>query len=177
MAIRDIIKLGNPKLLEKSIDVEIGDNALIQLLLEDLADTARAFNRQYGWGRAISAIQIGVAKRVIYIDAPEQMLLINPQVVNPSKAMITIWDDCMSFPDLLVKVKRHQYFSLRYLDKNWQQQERLIDGELSELLQHELDHLDGIVATMRAIDGSQIALQSEKQHLDPSLFANKVSNH
>ena len=62
---------------------------------------------------------------------------------------------------------------MTYLDENWQPQKKFIDGEMSELLQHELDHLDGIVATMRAIDPSQIALQSEKQYLDATLFANK----
>ncbi|TQV70990.1 peptide deformylase [Aliikangiella marina] len=174
MAVQEIIKLGNPKLLQKSDPVEIGDNQLIKVLKQNLADTARAFNRQYGWGRAISAIQIGVAKRVIYMAAPEKILLINPEVIDSSNSMIEIWDDCMSFPDLMVKVKRHESFKIHYLDENWQTQERLIEGAMSELLQHELDHLNGIVATMRAIDGSQIALQSEKHHLDATLFANKT---
>jgi peptide deformylase len=174
MAVRDIILLGNPFLLRPSSPVDLGDNNLIKTLKEDLRDTARAFNHQWGWGRAISAVQIGVAKRVIYLDAPEQLLIINPQVINPSKEFIEIWDDCMSFPDLLVKVRRFKNFHLRFLDENWQTQERFIEGELSELLQHELDHLDGIVATMRAIDGSQFALQSEKRFLDPALLANKV---
>lgn len=174
MAVREIVKLGNPKLLEKSEWIESDDKRLIKQLHVDLRDTARAFNNKHGWGRAISAIQIGVSKRVIYMDAPEELLIINPQVINPSKTMIEIWDDCMSFPDLLVKVKRHKSFTMRFEDQNGKHHERLISGELSELLQHELDHLDGIIATMRATDPGQFALQSEKQHLDASLFANKA---
>ena len=77
----------------------------LDALQNDLRDTAHAFKQRHGWGRAISAVQIGVAKRVIYLDAPEQLLLINPEMHDASDQMLEIWDDCMSFPDLLVKVK------------------------------------------------------------------------
>lgn len=172
MAIKTIQRLGNPILLQQSLTLKIGDPT-IEKLKQDLKDTAREFNRKNGWGRAISAVQIGQLKRVIYVDAPQKMLLINPQVFAPSKEMIEIWDDCMSFPDLLIKVKRHKSFTLKYLDDQWQSQELFIEGELSELLQHELDHLDGMLATMRAIDNSQIALQSEKHFLDTDKLANQ----
>ena len=174
MAVQTIKRLGDPILLEKSSIVEIGDPA-IEKLEQDLRDTARAFNQKKGWGRAISAVQIGELKRVIYMDAPQELLLINPVIVNHSKETIEIWDDCMSFPDLLIKVKRYRSFTLQYLDKNWHTQSLLVEGEMSELLQHELDHLDGILATMRAVDNSQIVLQSEKHHLDPNLLANQLN--
>jgi peptide deformylase len=66
--------------------------------------------------------------------------------------MFELWDDCMSFPNLLVKVKRHKSLTIKYLDENWQTQEWQMTDDLSELLQHEYDHLDGILCTMRAID-------------------------
>jgi peptide deformylase len=66
--------------------------------------------------------------------------------------MFELWDDCMSFPNLLVKVKRHKSLTINYLDENWQTQEWQMTDDLSELLQHEYDHLDGILCTMRAID-------------------------
>lgn len=174
MAVQTIKRLGDPILLEKSSIVDIGDPA-IEKLEQDLRDTARAFHQEKGWGRAISAVQIGELKRVIYMDAPQQLLLINPVIVNHSKETIEIWDDCMSFPDLLIKVKRYQSFTLQYLDKNWHTQSLLVEGEMSELLQHELDHLDGILATMRAVDNNQIVLQSEKHHLDPNMLANQLN--
>ena len=171
MAVKPIQRLGNPMLLQKSLAVEIGDPSIVQLE-QDLRDTARSFNQEYGWGRAISAVQIGELKRVIYMDAPQQLLFINPKVIEPSAEMTEIWDDCMSFPDLLIKVKRHQSFTLEFIDRNWQPQRLFIEGEMSELLQHELDHLDGILATMRAIDNNQIILQSEKHHIRNDVFAN-----
>ena len=58
----------------------------------------------------------------------------------------------MSFPGLLVRVERHKRAVIRYLDMDFKQQEMRLEGDLSELLQHEYDHLDGILATMRAVD-------------------------
>ena len=159
--------------LSKSDAVDVGDNALIEKLESDLRDTTRAFNNRHGWGRAISAVQIGIPRKVIFLNEPIQRLIINPEVVNASDEMVEIWDDCMSFPELLVKVKRYKSFTLKFLDRNWRPQEQLIEGELAELIQHEMDHLNGIVATMRAIDGSQFALQSQKMFLAQELLANK----
>jgi peptide deformylase len=61
-------------------------------------------------------------------------------------------DDCMSFPNLLVKVKRYKKAVIKYKDLEWKDRQMNLEGDLSELLQHEYDHLDGILATMRAID-------------------------
>jgi len=58
----------------------------------------------------------------------------------------------MSFPNLLVRVKRHQSLSLHYLDEHWQPQVWQVEGAISELIQHEYDHLDGVLCTMRAVD-------------------------
>jgi len=58
----------------------------------------------------------------------------------------------MSFPNLLVKVKRHHSLNIKYLDENWQPRVWKMEGALSELLQHEYDHVNGILCTMRAID-------------------------
>ncbi|MEL7146665.1 MAG: peptide deformylase, partial [Bacteroidota bacterium] len=80
------------------------------------------------------------------------VVFINPEVTNPSEEFIELWDDCMSFPNLLVKVKRHRTITLRYLDENWEHREWQMTNDLSELLQHECDHLEGVLCTMRAID-------------------------
>ena len=63
-----------------------------------------------------------------------------------------IWDDCMCFPNLLVQVMRHKSLTINYLNENWQPQSWSMTDDLSELLQHEYDHLEGILCTMRAID-------------------------
>ena len=61
-----------------------------------------------------------------------------------------VLDDCMSFPHLLVRLKRHRRCVVRWRDLDWAEREWALEGDLSELLQHECDHLDGVLATMRA---------------------------
>ena len=87
--------------------------------------------------------------------------LINPQVVRTSDAMMELWDDCFSFPDLMVRVRRHVEIDVAYLDESGGQQCVTARGDLSELLQHEIDHLDGILATDRAIDARSFAMRNE----------------
>ena len=66
--------------------------------------------------------------------------------------MFKVWDDCMSFPNLLVKVMRHKKLTITFYNLKWQKQTWFLEDDLAELLQHEYDHLDGILATQRAID-------------------------
>jgi peptide deformylase len=139
---------------------------------QDLRDTLMAFRGIHGWGRAIAAPQIGVLKRIVYLRIDKPWLLINPVMTDLSDERIELWDDCMSFPDLLVRVKRHVSFTLRYHDEEWTNMTLHIDGVLSELLQHEIDHLDGVLAVSRAIDGASFALQSQRHLLRGGAFAN-----
>ncbi len=125
----------------------------------------RDFRRRYGVGRAIAAPQIGVFKRIIFMQIDKPQILINPTLSDFSEEMIELWDDCMSFPDLLVRVRRHRSCRIDWLDEHWNQHERKLEGDLSELLQHEVDHLDGILAVSRAIDERSFALRSQKNHL------------
>ena len=124
------------------------------------------FRAKHKRGRAIAAPQIGVMKRLMYMNIDKPVVFINPVFSWKSKEMIELWDDCMSFPDLLVKVVRHETCRIKFRDLNWQEHEWDLTGDLSELLQHEYDHLDGILAVMRAIDGKSLALYSEKKHID-----------
>jgi peptide deformylase len=84
------------------------------------------------------------------LDKP--IVIINPVFEYLSEEMFELWDDCMSFPNLLVKVKRHKNLTIKYLDERWHPQIWQVKDAISELLQHEYDHLDGILCTMRAID-------------------------
>jgi peptide deformylase len=79
-------------------------------------------------------------------------VVINPELKGLSEEEFALWDDCMSFPNLLVRVKRHQSLNLHYLDEQWQPQVWQVEGAISELIQHEYDHLDGVLCTMRAVD-------------------------
>jgi len=171
---KEILLLGNPKLLQPCEPVLQGELDDAKATGKDLAATMQQFREKHGWGRAISAPQIGILKRVIFLNVDGPWLVINPEVSDESEEMMEIWDDCMSFPDLLVKVRRHVSFTMKWRDENWEPRERRIEGLFSELLQHEIDHLDGILAVSRAIDGNSFALQSERAQIPGAIFANQL---
>ena len=172
MGAKEILLLGNPKLFEKSHPVQESELTYAQLVGKNLRATMAAFRHKHGWGRAIAAPQIGVMKQIIYMEFGSPELFINPVLTELSANMIELWDDCMSFPDILVKVKRHESCRISYRDSSWHEKTRVIKGAESELLQHEIDHLHGILATMQAVDNSQIALRSQRELLGGGVFAN-----
>jgi peptide deformylase len=165
MAVREVLLLGNPQLYEASTPVREGEVEHIRPLVEDLHDTLMDFRRRFSAGRAITSPQIGVMKRLIYLHIDEPLVIINPVMDWESREMIEVWDDCMCFPDLLVKVSRHQRCRITYRDLNWKETRMDLEGDLSELIQHEYDHLEGILAVSRAIDRQSFALRSQRKFL------------
>ena len=165
MAVRQILVLGNPQLNETAAMVGEEEIEDIKPLMADLHDTLMDFKKRYRAGRGIASPQIGVMKRVIYLYIDKPVVIINPKINWKSREMIEVWDDCMCFPDLLVKVLRHQRLRLIYRDLDWKERSLDLEGDLSELLQHEYDHLDGILAVSRAIDGKSFALRSQRRFL------------
>jgi peptide deformylase len=148
----DLLLIGNPLLYEESKPVLESELHLVPGWMADLHNVMEEVRAKYRFGRGIAAPQLGIMKRVIYINTGEPILIINPELHDLSKEMIELWDDCMCLPNLLVKVKRHRSLTLRYLDENWEQCEWDVTDDLSELVQHEFDHLNGVLCTMRAID-------------------------
>jgi len=161
MAVREILLLGNPKLYEVSEPVTEDDLKDLLPVVADLHDTLLEFRKKYGAGRAIAACQIGFGKRLIYMFIDSPVVFINPVLENRSKEMIEVWDDCMCFPDLLVKVVRHKSCTIRFRDLSFKEHTMRLEDDLSELLQHEYDHLDGILAVSRAVDGQSFALRNQ----------------
>jgi peptide deformylase len=159
--VREILQLGNPVLYQASEVVLPQERGTLQPVVTDLHDTMMDFKGRYGAGRAIAAPQIGVFKRLIYMYIDQPMVFFNPELVDKSDEMMTVWDDCMSFAELFVKVRRHRQCTIRYLDETWQPCEIALEGDLSELLQHEYDHLDGILAVSRAVDEQSFCLRSQ----------------
>ena len=166
--IREVLLLGNPKLYEVSQMVRQDELGTLKGVVDDLHDTLIDFKKKYGAGRAIAAPQIGIMKRLIYMYIDSPVVFINPVLGDKSKDMMLVWDDCMCFPDLLVKVERHRTCSLSYHDMQWKAQKMRLAGDLSELLQHEYDHLDGILAVSRALDAQSFALRSQRELLKAS---------
>ncbi len=153
-----ILLLGDPRLHEISAPVEPGEVPGLLPVVRDLHDILFEFKARfahYGAFRGIAAPQIGVLKRLIYVHLGDRpRVIFNPVLEKLTPETFEVWDDCMCFPNLLVRVQRHQALTLRYRDEHWQEQTWAVDGSLSELIQHEYDHLDGILATQRALDGN-----------------------
>ena len=156
----DLLLLGDPRLYQVCDPVLPSEKHLIPHWVADLHNVMQEIRARYQFGRAIAAPQIGVMKRLVYLHINKPVVFINPELINLSKEMFELWDDCMSFPNLLVRVKRHQCLTIRYWDEHWLQQEWTMEGSLSELLQHEYDHLDGVLCTMRAIDAQSFKWRS-----------------
>lgn len=162
--IREILKLGDPQLYEVSEPVTAEDLPLVGGWVEDLHDTLMEYRRVYGAGRAVAAPQIGIRKRLLYMYLDKPYVFINPVMVFPDEEMYELLDDCMSFPGLMVKVRRYRRAVIRYEDLQGERREMALEGDLSELLQHEYDHLDGILATMRAVDDRSLIMAQMKRN-------------
>ena len=160
--IQKILLLGDQRLYQASAPVLEAQRDQLGPLEEDLRDTMLEFRRVHRVGRAIAAPQIGVFKRVIYMNAPEMeapSLLVNPRREFPDQERMELWDDCMSFPGLLVRLKRYRKCVVRFLDRDWKERTLSLEGDLSELIQHEYDHLDGILAVDRAESSKDLAMR------------------
>jgi peptide deformylase len=115
------------------------------------------FRRRAGFGRAMAAPQVGHALRMVALHlgggrAPFTMH--NPELTDFSAETFTMWDDCLSFPDLLVRVRRHTRVGVTYADESgervvWRAAD--VPTSVAELLQHEVDHLEGVTAFDRMV--------------------------
>lgn len=156
---REILLLGDPRLYEIAEEVKKEELESLKPVFTDMFDCIKAIRRDYGFGRAIAAPQIGVRKRLICILTDRPYVIINPALEFLGDDTMELMDDCMSFPDLLVRVRRYRHCILRYRDENWMEQTKRMDDDMAELIQHEYDHLDGILATMRAIDNKSFVMR------------------
>lgn len=148
----DLVMLGDPRLYEYCEPILETDRPYLAKWIADLAYVMKEVQNKFNFGRAIAAPQIGIMKRLIYMQIDRPIVLMNPTFLSKSEEMIELWDDCMSLPNLLVRVKRHKQIRIQYVDEQWEEKIWDIEDDLSELIQHETDHLDGILCTMRAID-------------------------
>lgn len=159
MAIRRILQLGDPLLREVSRPIDPADAGGV---IKDLADTLDEFRRTHGFGRGISAIQIGKAVRVIFLRFEGvNYELINPEYTFRSEERFELFDDCFSFPHLMVRLQRHREVGLRHQDRVGGWRELTARNALSELIQHEMDHLDGVLAVDHAKTSRDLMTREE----------------
>src|SRR5579863_10547161 len=165
MPLKPILQLGNPILRQKSLPVFDPSAPEIAALIRDLADTLSHWRATTGYGRGIAAPQLGVLQRVIFLKLPGEKPwpLINPEIVDRSKEKIIVWDACLSFLSIFMQVERNREITVSYQDQSGAHHDFHAgdDRNLSELLQHEIDHLNGILAVDRIVDIKTLCTREE----------------
>jgi peptide deformylase len=162
MAVRPIVQLGNPVLRQMAEPLDPLPGAEASALVADLWDTLRDFRARQGYGRALSAPLIGVPRRVmiVAIEAQPELTLINPVFVRWSREEVIAYESCLTFP-LWGKVSRPERITLSALDVQGVEQTFEAEGLLARVLQHELDHLDGLVFLDREPDLHSLCTRDE----------------
>lgn len=182
VAIRTVLQLGDPGLREICEPVPDPRTPKVKALTKDLADTLRYWRATTGYGRAIAAPQIGKAVRVVFLQLPgaEPWPFVNPEIIWRSEEKIIVWDACLSFLSIFMKVERHREIKVRYQDLQgeWREIHATDERDLSELLQHEIDHLDGILAVDRITDLRTVCTREEfeKRYRPSSPYATAGQN-
>jgi peptide deformylase len=167
MSVRDVLRMGHPVLRERARPVESFGTPELHALLQDMKDTMAAQN-----GAGLAAPQIGVSQRVVifgvagnprYPDAEEVpfTVLVNPKIVLLSREVENGWEGCLSVPGMRGLVPR--YTKLRYtgFDAEGNPIDRVAEGFHARVVQHECDHLDGILYPQRMTDLSQFGFNEE----------------
>ncbi|MDH3762721.1 MAG: peptide deformylase [Gammaproteobacteria bacterium] len=158
MTVRSILKMGDPRLLEVSTVVDPIDALALAPLLNDMWDTMAAAN-----GAGLAAPQIGLLRRVVifgyqtnprYPDAPAvpETVLINPQIIPIGDSREDGWEGCLSVPGMRGMVPRFSEIRYRGFDQYGETIEREVSGFHARVVQHECDHLDGILYPQRIED-------------------------
>jgi peptide deformylase len=181
MAVQTVRQLGDPVLREPCKEVQDASAPDIRVLVEDLSDTLAFWRKNTGYGRGIAAPQIGVSQRVIFLRLPgeDAWPLVNPKIIERSAERIVVWDACLSFLSIFMQVERNREITVQYQDLQGLAHE-VHAGEsrdLSELLQHEIDHLDGILCIDRVTDLRTICTKEEfeKRYRAASPYATTAS--
>ena len=167
MAVRKILRMGDPILLEPSKTVDICPSSDLDQLIEDMLDTMEEYS-----GAGLAAPQIGILKRVVvfgvtsnsrYPDTDEvpMTILINPLIEPIDDDMTESWEGCLSIPGMRGLVPRYSKVRYSGLDQLGKPISREVEGFHAIVVQHECDHLDGILYPMRIPDMSCFGFENE----------------
>jgi len=165
MTIHRIRLLGDPILRARCQAITRPSSTAVRVIVDDMRETLRDWQSRFGSGRAIAAPQIGAPVRIVQVEMDRPWTLINPEIVDIGTEDFTVWDDCFSFPNLLVRVQRAYRIRVRYQDLKGEACDIELEGDRAELLQHEIDHLDGVLAVDRACGVDPFCLREEWNRL------------
>lgn len=167
MSVRPVLRMGDPRLLRVSEPVRHFD-ARLRVLLQDMRETMAALS-----GAGLAAPQIGESVRVVIFgtgtanprypqaEIVPPTVLINPELEVIGKDMEEGWEGCLSVPGMRGVVPRHRELRYRGLDEQGRPIERIASGFHARVVQHEVDHLDGILYPMRMTDMSRFGFLEE----------------
>jgi len=145
MALREILIEPNEILRKKSLPVDKVDKDL-QVLMDDMLETMYAAP-----GIGLAAIQVGIPKRIIVLDIEQKagnkkpLFLVNPEIIQKSKNLSTYEEGCLSVPGQFAEIDRPDKCHVKYLDYYGEKKEINAEGMLATCIQHEIDHLEGIL--------------------------------
>ena len=166
MTIHRIRMLGDPILRTQCEPILRPGSTAVRVIIDDLRETLGDFQSRFGYGRGIAAPQIGAPVRIVFVEMDKPWALINPEIVDVGNEDFTVWDDCFSSPTLLVRVSRAYRIKVRYEDQKGESHTVDLEGDRAELLQHEIDHLDGVLTVDRPHGLDSFCLREEwsRQH-------------
>ncbi|MBD3610602.1 MAG: peptide deformylase [Gammaproteobacteria bacterium] len=167
MAVREILKMGHPTLLQSSKVVAEFNTPALEQLIEDMADTMVAAN-----GAGLAAPQIGVLQRVVIFGGGENprypgtepvphTILINPEIKHLNDSMEEGWEGCLSIPEMRGLVPRYREIEYQGYDPQGNLIQRQAHGFHARVVQHECDHLDGVLYPFRIKDPRYFGFESE----------------
>jgi peptide deformylase len=167
MPVKEVLKMGHPVLREKAQPVAEFNTPELASLLADMLDTMRALN-----GAGLAAPQIGVSLRVVIfavesnprypdVEPVPQTILINPEIVPMSSEQEFGWEGCLSIPGMRGLVPRYQHIRYRGYDQHGELFEREVGGFHARVVQHEVDHLDGLLYPLRMTDLAQFGFEQD----------------
>ncbi len=167
MAIRQVLRMGDPLLWRVSEPVADFHAPALQMLIDDMFDTMAALN-----GAGLAAPQIGISKRVVIFGIDKNprypdmepvptTILINPVLESLTDTMEDGWEGCLSVPGMRGRVPRYTHLRYSGLDQHGTYFEREVHGFHARVVQHECDHLDGILYPMRIKDMREFGFRKE----------------
>jgi len=165
MAIRPIVRLGHPTLRQtaQEVDPALLAGSELQTLIDDMIETMHAAD-----GVGLAAPQVGIDLQLfVYLSFPDEDgdpvegVLVNPDLVPEHGDLVEDWEGCLSIPDLRGLVPRHPALRVRGLDRHGNKVDHRAEGLDARILQHEFDHLNGIVFLDRMRDLRSLAFTEE----------------
>jgi len=165
MAVREVLLMGHPVLQQRALPVEDIDTLHIQEILVDMRDTMAELD-----GAGLAAPQIGISLRIIMfgiahnprypeVEPIAETVLINPEIDVLDDSMEEGWEGCLSIPGMRGNVPRHSKIRYRGYSVNGERIDRTVDGFHARVVQHEYDHLEGILYPQRMIDMSDFGFE------------------